>query len=116
MQPLLAKSRPLISVLDFDRQTLITRIGELLRQKNVTMAFLVGSFARKEATLWSDIDVLVVCDTTAPFVERPREFAELLDIGIPFDILVYTPTEFTTLEHDPTSFWHATQAERIRIV
>lgn len=116
MQPLLAKSRPLLSVLDFDRQALITRISDLLKRKNVATAYLVGSFARQQATAWSDIDLIVVCEATEPFIERPRGFAELLDIGIPFDILVYTPTEFAALEQDPTSFWKTTQAERIRII
>ena len=116
MQPILAKSRPLISVLDFDRPTLIARITDLLRQKNVIMAYLVGSFARQEATAWSDIDLIIVRDATEPFIERPRAFAELFDIGIPFDILVYTPSEFAALEQDPTGFWKATRSERIRIV
>lgn len=117
LQPsILAKSRPLLSILDFDRQTLIASVVDLLKGKNVIMAYLVGSFARQEATSWSDIDLIVVCNTTVPFIERPRDFDELLDIGIPFDILVYTPMEFAALEEHPTSFWRATQSERIRIV
>jgi len=116
IQSPLAKSRPLLSVLDFDRSALLSRITDILKRKNVAMAYLVGSYARQEATLWSDIDLIIVCDSTTPFIERPRVFAELLDIGIPFDILVYTPQEFASLEQDPTSFWKTTQAERLRIV
>jgi len=116
MQPVLDKSRPRLSVLDLDRNTFIAALSDLLKAKNVLSAYIVGSYARQEAQPWSDVDLLIVCETELPFVERPRIFDELRDFGIPFDILVYTPNEFAVQEQEPTGFWRDTQRDRLRIV
>lgn len=116
MQPVLEKSRPILSVLDLDRSAFIAQLIGLLKEKCVERAYIVGSYARQEAKPWSDVDLLIVYETDIPFVERPRFFDELRDFGIPFDILVYTPSEFAALEQDPTAFWRATQHDRLRIV
>ncbi len=116
MPSVLEKSRPRLSVLDLDRDAFIAKLSDLLKAKNVQSAYVVGSYARQEAAPWSDVDLLIVHETAMPFVERPRIFDDLRDFGIPFDILVYTPSEFATLEQDPTGFWRSTQQDRLRIV
>ena len=116
MPPVLEKSRPRLSVLDLDRDAFLAQLADLLKGKKVGSAYIVGSYARQEAQPWSDVDLLIVHDTETPFVERPRFFDELRDFGIPFDILVYTPSEFAALEEDPTGFWRATQRDRLRVV
>lgn len=115
MQPVLAKSRPRLSVLDLDRNAFIAQLASLLKAKKVDRAYIVGSYARQEAQLWSDVDLLIIHETDLPFIERPRFFADLCDLEIPFDILVYTPNEFAILEHDPTGFWRDTQRDRLQI-
>ncbi|WP_305044999.1 nucleotidyltransferase domain-containing protein [Geoalkalibacter sp.] len=112
MKPVLERSRPKVSVLDFAPEELLARLRAALARHDVVAAWLIGSCARGDARPWSDIDLILVCETALPFVERPRLFAALDDLGVPVDLLVYTPEEFAALEADPTSFWRQTQIER----
>ena len=52
-----------------------------------------GSVARGEADAGSDLDLLIVADTTRPFFERFKDFAGLYDLWPRLDLLVYTPEE-----------------------
>ena len=113
---ILQKSRPKTSVLDFDRGTLLGLIRDNLADKNTRAAFVFGSFARDQSHLWSDIDLIIVKDSPLPFVERPREFFDLLDLGIPMDILVYTPDEFAKIQREEGGFWKEIHSQLIRIV
>jgi len=115
-QDVLVKSRPNVSVLDFDRKILLDRIQHELENRNVKAAYIFGSFARGNANLWSDIDLLIVNDSPLPFIERPREFFDLLDIGISFDILVYTPDEFAHIKSEKNGFWKEIQSVIMQIV
>lgn len=60
--------------------------------------YLFGSWARGEADDLSDLDVVLIKSTPAPFMERLLEVARLLppEVG-PVDILVYTPEEFAAM-------------------
>ncbi len=78
----LQKSRPKTSVLDFDRETVLDLIRKNLAEKNICAAYVFGSFARDESHLWSDVDLIIIKDSPLPFVERPREFFDLLGLGI----------------------------------
>ncbi|MEW6429854.1 MAG: nucleotidyltransferase domain-containing protein [Thermodesulfobacteriota bacterium] len=103
---ILEKSRPQVSVLDFEPAELRRRLSEKLQtHANVRAAFLHGSLAAGTAGPWSDIDLIIVADTAEPFIERPRAFVELLDLGVAVDLLVYTPAEFAELQHSGTWFW-----------
>lgn len=115
-QDVLIKSRPSVSILDFDRKCLLDRILQKLENKNVDEAYIFGSFARKKENLWSDIDLLIIKDSSLPFIERPREFFDLLDISIPVDILVYTPTEFIQMKSEKNGFWKEIQPGIMQIV
>ncbi|NTW87673.1 MAG: nucleotidyltransferase domain-containing protein [Desulfobulbaceae bacterium] len=76
-QDVLAKSRPNVSVLDFDRKSLLDRIRHEFDNRNVKEAYIFGSFARENENLWSDIDLLIVKDSSLPFIERPRVFSSI---------------------------------------
>jgi len=55
---------------------------------------LFGSRARGDARPDSDIDLLVIADSTEPRYRSPVPlYGVLSDILAPMDILVYTPTE-----------------------
>lgn len=55
---------------------------------------LFGSYARGNPTIDSDIDLLVVKDSSCRRDERDREIRKSLkDIKFPLDIFVYTPEE-----------------------
>ena len=56
-------------------------------------AILFGSYARGTADAWSDVDLLIVCATREPFLERFRLFPEILEALPGCELLVYTPAE-----------------------
>lgn len=116
MKPVLERSRPAVSVVDFSREQLVARLRALLGREQPASAWLIGSCARGDAKPWSDIDLILVRETDLPFVERPRLFTSLEELGVPVDLLVYTPEEFARLEAHPTSFWRQTQKERLRLI
>jgi predicted nucleotidyltransferase len=76
-----------------------------LRALDPEQIFLIGSWARGEADELSDLDVVVIRQTTQPFLERLHEVARLLpaDIGA-VDVLVYTPEEFAAMRRDENAF------------
>jgi predicted nucleotidyltransferase len=56
-----------------------------------------GSVARGEADAGSDLDLIILADTTRPFFERFKDFAGLYDVWPRLDLLVYTPEEFARM-------------------
>ena len=79
----------------------VPSIGEIrstfepfLRKGKAKRAIIFGSYARGEADRHSDLDLIIVTDTTADWFDRYRAFPGVYDIwrgGI--DILIYTPEE-----------------------
>ena len=65
---------------------------------------LFGSVARGEADADSDLEVLVIKDTTEPFVHRLEAMAKLCPLGMHADILVYTPDELRQMVDDGNPF------------
>ena len=101
---ILQKSRPKISVLDFERSALIESIQNVFKGKNIIAAYIFSSFTHKEMNLWSDIDLIIIKDSSLLFIERPREFLGLSNICVPLDILVNTPAEFAKMQIEKTGF------------
>ena len=60
-------------------------------------AIVFGSVARGEADAGSDLDLLIVADTTRPFFERFKDYAGLYDVWPRLDLLIYTPEEFAQM-------------------
>ena len=58
---------------------------------------LFGSLAQDQVRAWSDIDLIVVIDTQARFLDRTKEMLRLLQPRVGLDVLVYTPDEFEQL-------------------
>ena len=113
----LETSRPPVSVKDFTLEEIVAFLRKSLsKHKNVVEAFLFGSLAINKGDYWSDIDVVIVADVDAPFIERPMAFFDLFDLGVPMDILVYTPEEFETLRRCQTGFWKSFEEGHIRIL
>ena len=73
---------------------LARRLPALLRRYGVEAAYLFGSWARGEADRLSDIDLIVVARSHRPFVDRFRDFPELLRAPAEIELLIYTPDEF----------------------
>jgi predicted nucleotidyltransferase len=78
---------------------LLRDLGELRRRltphvSRACKVIVFGSVARGDADAWSDLDLIIVADTTRPFFERFKDFAGLYDVWPRLDLLVYTPEEF----------------------
>lgn len=104
---ILDRSRPRISLLDYPPEKIENLLREKLIRHGVLEAYIFGSFAQGRATAWSDLDLILVTRTDLPFIERPRQFADLFDLGLPLDLLVYSPEEFQELRNSDSGFWRS---------
>ena len=87
--------------LDSLLQKIVTAIGP--RAESI---YVFGSAATREFTRHSDIDLIIVCSTNHPFVERPKLFADLYSIYPNLDLLVYTQEELERqLADSSVGFW-----------
>lgn len=84
-------------------------IDELKRRlapylKRARKAIVFGSVARGNADEFSDLDLVVVADTSRPFLERYVDYEGIYDVWPRLDLLVYTPAEFTEMEREGRPF------------
>jgi predicted nucleotidyltransferase len=78
-----------------DLDELRRRVAPHIRRARKVIAF--GSVARGEADALSDLDLIIVADTSRPFLERFKDFAGLYDVWPRLDLLVYTREEFARM-------------------
>ena len=79
-------------------------------------AYVFGSYGTPEFGPDSDVDLILVARTEAPFVERALEYPELFDLVPDLDLLVYTPEEFEALTAEPSpGFWTSVVASLRRL-
>jgi len=78
-------------------------IAQVARQNGALKAIVFGSYARGTSTCHSDLDVLIIENTSQPFLERiGRYFDALTDrLGPAVEVLVYTPSEIEQIKHRP---------------
>ena len=76
----------------------------------VEKIILFGSAARGDADEYSDLDLIIVKETTQRFVRR---CVEAPYFSIPSDIFVYTPQEFEQMKKDENPFLESALAEGI---
>ena len=74
-------------------------VGTLEARPEVRRVVLFGSYARGRRDLFTDLDLLVVMDSTEDFVTRTASLYRELAPGVDMDLLVYTPAEFERLRH-----------------
>jgi predicted nucleotidyltransferase len=90
-------------------QVIITRIVESIHPKKI---ILFGSWARSEGGPHSDIDLLIIRESSLP---RPQRYAQVRRLfwgmGLAMDILVYTPEEFARYQSVPGSFTYTVAHE-----
>ena len=85
-------------------QEKLNKLLQALQGYHPQRIILFGSVARGEADADSDLDVLVIKDTTDPFVHRLETMAEPCPHGVHADILVYTPDELRQMVDDGNPF------------
>jgi uncharacterized protein len=90
-------------------EAIVDRIAEVVRPQKV---ILFGSWARGEQGPHSDIDLVVIQESTLPHPQRYAQIRRLFwGLGLPMDILVYTPEEFDRYRSVPGSFTHTVTTE-----
>jgi predicted nucleotidyltransferase len=72
----------------------------LIAHEEPEKIILFGSFCSGELSEWSDLDLVIVKETQAPFLDRIRQVLELLKPQVGVDVLVYTPGEFEQLSRE----------------
>lgn len=81
-----------------DRRKVIDTLLDRLAPYEPERVILFGSYARNESDELSDVDLVIIKDTTEDFFSRLRSVLRLLDVNRALDILVYTPTEFEIMK------------------
>lgn len=90
-------------------RTITTRIAETIRPEKI---ILFGSWARGERGPHSDIDLLIIQESD---LSRPQRYAQVRRLfwgmGVPMDILFYTPEKFARYQSVPGSFTYTVARE-----
>lgn len=97
------------------REEFLAKLKALL-QGRVDACWIFGSFFSDHFSKESDVDLILVKETDAPFLLRTREFEDLYEIGPALDILVYTPSELENLLREPAGFWKSVDSTMVRIL
>ena len=72
----------------------------LIAHEQPEKIILFGSYCAGQVGEWSDLDMVIVKDTDAPFLDRTRQVLALLHPRVGVDVLVYTPEEFEQLSRE----------------
>jgi predicted nucleotidyltransferase len=75
----------------------LDQVSRQLATMGIQKAILFGSLSRGDVTIFSDIDLIIVQETDARFLDRLDPFYTQLDLGVDVDILVYTPDELADM-------------------
>lgn len=73
---------------------IVKNIIDQLKPYNPEKIILFGSYAYGNPTENSDVDLVIIKNTTEPFLERQKQARSLLRTTTPVDIFVFTPSEF----------------------
>lgn len=98
-----------------ERRTLLenalARFVEVAREfSDVRAVYVFGSLAREEIGIRSDLDLLVVRETTLRGPMRGEDLAIAALLGIEYDLIVLTPAEYAA-RGGGSSFWSDVIAE-----
>lgn len=73
----------------------------LAAQPTVKQVVVFGSTATGQTHAWSDLDLMVIEESDAPFIERSLRLARLIRPQVGTQFLVYTPDEIHALTRKP---------------
>ena len=76
----------------------------LIENLNPERILLFGSLADERPGEWSDVDLVVVHQTTLPFYRRIKQALQLIHPKVGVDLLIYTPEEFSSLARERRFF------------
>jgi uncharacterized protein len=82
--------------------------NRIAKKFNPDKIFLLGSYAKGLPNEDSDLDLLIIKDTDQPIQNRGYDIRmSLVGTMIPFDILVFTNSEFEKEKENKYSFLHS---------
>jgi predicted nucleotidyltransferase len=79
------------------RQELARFIEIVAQQMQPECIILFGSLATGQVDEWSDLDLVVIAETSLSFYERMKQVLRSVRPRAGMDILVYTPTEWAKM-------------------
>ena len=106
------------SVLKWPTKSDVTRavtnwLHELSEAGRIVRGGYFGSYARGDAGVGSDIDIVVtVAEHDLPFERRAAQF-DTTGLPVPADLLVYTQSELDDLLADSSRFAHVLRDETV---
>jgi predicted nucleotidyltransferase len=77
------------------------RLTAAASELGVRRVILFGSLLERKPGLTTDLDLLIVWDTSLNFLERTVELYRRLQPRVATDLLVYTPSEMERMIHTP---------------
>ena len=96
-----------------DRDLLKQAIVSIFKRFDPEKIILFGSHAHGHEDEESDIDLILVYDTTKAFLDRLKELYVAWDIPRAVDILAYTPEEFDRMMRESLFIQEATREGQI---
>lgn len=95
--------------MDTERQAKLNQALDQILQKLIAnyqpeKVILFGSLASAEVKEWSDLDLVIIKNTSRPFLQRLKEVALLCQPSVGADFLVYTPDEFARMRAQGNPF------------
>ena len=82
-----------------------TLFGPILARSPAQRAILFGSIATGRADEYSDIDLIIVAESSRPFVERFKDYRPVLKAApTAIQLLVYTPDELARMVAEERGF------------
>jgi len=90
-------------------------IQSIIRNYAPQKIVLFGSYARGETHEGSDIDLMVIKETSQRFIDRIADVIKLNNTLIPLEPLVYSPLEFETMKKEKRDFIMTIEEEGIEI-
>ena len=79
-------------------------IQSIIRNYSPQKIVLFGSYARGEAHEGSDIDLMVIKETSKRFIDRIAEVIQLNKTLLTLEPMVYSPLEFETMKKEKRDF------------
>lgn len=79
----------------------LNRMVDKLRELGAKRIILFGSYARGRSDIFTDLDLIVILNTSLPFVERTGYVYSKLAPRVATDILIYTPEEWQKIKDRP---------------
>lgn len=91
------KSKTILSELENE----FLRIKEqIIKKIGPDKIILFGSLAKKQASLTSDIDIIIIKNSKSSFKERMNELYTVIDYRYPTDMFYYTPEEVSRMKQN----------------